>query len=81
MKKILIRFFGSHPAIVFGGCLSLLLLGIFLAFQFFDSKMLNLETRWLLASGIPILIALFVGGYIKSFKGFGVELEAIDTNQ
>jgi len=37
--------------------------------------MLNLEIKLLIVSGIPILIGLFIGGYIKNFKGFGLELE------
>jgi hypothetical protein len=36
---------------------------------------LKLDIKWLIISGIPILLGLFIGEYIKSFKGFGIEIE------
>lgn len=52
------------------------LLAIFALMQIYDSKILDLENKWLIVAGIPILIGLFLSGVIKSFKGFGIELEA-----
>ncbi|NCD71781.1 CBS domain-containing protein [Mucilaginibacter agri] len=37
---------------------------------------MKLDAKWLLVAGTPILIALIIGGYIKTFKGLGLELEA-----
>lgn len=70
------KFWNEHTALAIGSILSLGLLAIFFIFQHLGANVLNLESRWLIASGVPILVALLIGGYIKSFKGFGVELEA-----
>lgn len=56
--------------------LSVLLLIIFITFQYFEFSGLGLDERWLIVSGIPIIVGLFFGGYIKTFKGLGVEIEA-----
>jgi hypothetical protein len=54
---------------------SIILLITFSIMEIFDSKILTLDIKWLIVSGIPILIGLFLSGMIKSFKGFGIELE------
>lgn len=61
-------------------CVSAILLLTFMILQAYDLKSLNLDVKWVIVCGIPILLALFIGGYIKTFKGFGVELEA-DLNE
>lgn len=66
--------------IFFGIIISLGLFFFFLFLQEIDSKFLELETKWLIVSGIPILIALIIGGYITKFKGFGIELETLLQN-
>ena len=55
---------------------SLLLLIIFGVLQEKEAKFLTLSSQWIFLSILPILVALFVGGYITKFKGFGVELES-----
>lgn len=55
--------------------ISIILLLFFSIMQLCDSKILQLEIKWLIVSGIPILIGLLLSGVIKNFKGFGVELE------
>jgi hypothetical protein len=55
---------------------SFLLLIIFGVLQEKEAKFLTLSSQWIFLSILPILIALFVGGYITKFKGFGVELES-----
>ncbi|ODB92812.1 hypothetical protein A3197_20795 [Candidatus Thiodiazotropha endoloripes] len=74
MKKTLLKFWSHHTALVIGAIVSIVLLATFLLFQYNESNVLKLESRWLLVAGVPLLAALIVGGYIKSFKGFGVEL-------
>lgn len=76
MMKALSKFWSHHTALALGAGISLALLITFLLFQYNQSEVLKLESRWLLVSGVPLLAALLIGGYIKSFKGFGVELEA-----
>jgi len=56
--------------------LSTLLTVLFLFLKSRDYLFLNLDAKWLLVAGIPILFALFAGKYIKSFEGFGIKLEA-----
>jgi len=65
-KKIIIAGISSS-------LLLLILLGIL---QEKGAKFLTLSNQWIFLSILPILIALFVGGYITKFKGFGVELES-----
>ncbi len=50
---------------------------LFLILQHRESSLLKLESRWLIVAGVPILIGLIIGNYIKSFKGFGIELESL----
>lgn len=75
MKEI-VKFWSQHTAFAIGAVCSLVLLAIFLWFQYEAFSILKLESRWLIAASVPLLAGLVVGGYIKSFKGFGVELEA-----
>jgi hypothetical protein len=65
-----------HRLLLIAFGVSVVLLTIFLIFQYNDLKILNLDIKWVILSGIPVLIGLFIGGYIKSFKGFGLELES-----
>lgn len=62
--------------LIFGVVFSLVLLFIFGWLQSTDSKILTLPSQWIAIAVLPLLIALFIGGFIKSFKGFGIELEA-----
>lgn len=75
MKQTLKQEFRRHRLILIFSAVSLLLLIIFLVFQHNDMTLLKLDVKWLILSSIPILIGLFIGGYIKNFKGFGLELE------
>lgn len=61
--------------LVISSIISFLLLVSFLVMQYYDFKVLKLDIKWLFVSGLPVLIGLFLSGLIKSFKGFGVELE------
>ena len=70
------NFYKKHVFLFWGGGISIILFLFFLLLHYYQSDVLKLETKWLIISGIPILIALIGGGYIKSFKGFGIELEA-----
>jgi len=62
--------------LVLGFVVSAGLLGVFVLLQQAQSTFLDLPMQWLVVIFLPILVALFVGGYIKRFKGFGIELEA-----
>jgi hypothetical protein len=64
-----------YGIIILGIIASLLVLVAVLVLQETGSSILNIESRWLYVAGIPILVALIVGGYIVKFKGFGLEIE------
>lgn len=66
----------KEQKVIAGGLISFLLLIIFITLEFFDFKGLELDLKWIAVCGIPILVAVFTSGFIKVFKGFGVELEA-----
>jgi hypothetical protein len=70
------KLFNNHTMLIVCGIASIVLLFIFILLQGGKPNLLSLESRWLIVSGIPLLYALIVGGYIKSFKGFGLELES-----
>lgn len=70
------RIWEEHSILIVSSLISLALLIMFVVLQGKNSQILNLNTRWVVVAGVPILVALVAGGYIKKFKGFGVELES-----
>ncbi len=66
-----------HFPIIICAVVAIVLLIIFAILQFNDSVILKLESKWLIVAGVPILVGLIIGNYIKSFKGFGIELETL----
>lgn len=58
-----------------GIIVSVLLLALFLFLQQNDSKMLNLEIKWLIVASVPLILAILRSNVIQKFKGFGIELE------
>ena len=75
-KTRLENLWSQHPTLAAGVAASFVILVVFFVLQHYEAKVLNLDSRWVSVSLLPLLVALLVGGYIKSFKGFGVELEA-----
>ncbi|MEM9283391.1 MAG: hypothetical protein AAGA96_16330 [Verrucomicrobiota bacterium] len=41
-----------------------------------DAAFLKLEAQWIFVASFPMVLGLFIAGYITRFKGFGVELES-----
>lgn len=78
--KMSAKILEKHGLLISCIILSLLLFAVLVVLQARHASILNLETKWLLFSGVPILIALIAGGYIKKFKGFGIEVEALLKN-
>jgi hypothetical protein len=58
-----------------GAVASLFILLLLAVAHSMKATFLSLESRWLIVSGIPLLVALIAGGYLKRFKGLGIELE------
>lgn len=69
-------FLRKHTALLSGAILSAALIALFLYFRWKHYPFLDLDVKWLIVAGVPLLLSLFLGGYIKTFKGLGVELEA-----
>ncbi len=69
------KLFKDHGPLILGIVSSLLLLGLLFWLQYQTAPILQLENRWLIVAGIPLLLAIIVGGYVRRFKGFGMELE------
>lgn len=65
----------KEKTLTYGTILSLLLLALFGRLQIENNEVLNLPSHWLAVAVLPLLVALFAGGFITRFKGFGVELE------
>jgi hypothetical protein len=61
--------------IVISTLISIGLLILFLIVNLLNSDFLNLDVKWIIVSGVPLLIGLILSGAIKNFKGFGLELE------
>ncbi len=56
--------------------MSVVMLIAFGVLQHQKAAFLDLPMQWLFIACFPTLVALFVGGHITRFKGFGVELES-----
>lgn len=54
---------------------SLALAAAFIRINFKNPKLLKIDAHWLAISVLPILIVLFVNGYINKFEGFGLIIE------
>lgn len=66
----------SERTVVIGGISSLAFLGFLLVIQHHEPNLLNVPAHWIAICILPILVSLVVGGYLKSFKGWGIELES-----
>lgn len=66
----------KRNTLIVGAISSLVLLSAFGWMQANDSRFLQLPAQWLAIAILPIVVALFIGGFITRFKGFGVELES-----
>jgi hypothetical protein len=65
------------PSVVWmGAVVSVGILLLLLLIQFTKPAVLNLPAHWLALAALPLLVTLFLGGYITKFSGFGLELEA-----
>lgn len=61
--------------VLIGAIASIIIFIALLILQGTNASILKLESRWLMLAGVPLLVALIVGGYIHKFKGFGLEIE------
>lgn len=79
-------FYKNHRLVTVATIISFALLALFMWMQSKSVSALALDNKWIFVSFLPILLALLLGGYIKSFKGFGLEIESslkkpVSTNE
>jgi len=61
--------------LIYGSILSVLLLLVLGILQIKEAKVLELPPQWLAIAVLPIIISLFISGFLSRFKGFGLEIE------
>ena len=66
----------NKKILIYASFLSIALLIIFGIFRMYDSRFLELESRWLLVAGIPLFLGIIYSGLIYKFKALGVEYES-----
>ncbi len=66
--------------LIWSSSASLVTLVVFFYLQSQNSPVLSLDTRWIGLALVPVLVALMAGGFIRKFKGFGIELETLLQN-
>lgn len=66
----------KNKTLLVGIIFSIILLLMFLIIKTFKPVILELDVKWIAVSILPLILSLILGGYIKSFKGFGFEVEA-----
>ncbi|MCP5067886.1 MAG: hypothetical protein GY946_15100 [bacterium] len=66
---------GDYKMLARGGALSAGLLVLLAIGHTLGWAFLDLDSRWLLVAGVPLLVALIAGGFIRGLKGFGIEIE------
>jgi hypothetical protein len=68
--------FLKYKIVALSALLSLLMFAFFFYVQSKEPELLKLDGQWVAVSVLPVLVGLFVSGYISKFKGFGIELES-----
>jgi hypothetical protein len=63
--------------LLYGTLASLFCLTVLFVIKLSCPKLLELDVRWLIVAGVPILVSLIAGDFIKKFSGFGLDLELI----
>lgn len=59
-----------------GAIISALILTIFIFLDYKVDSLLDLSSKWVILSSVPLIVALFVGDHISYFKGFGFEIKS-----
>lgn len=65
----------SHWSLILSVFFSLILILFLIYLKSIKPGLLDIESKWLFISMLPVLIVLLTGGYIYKFKGFGIEIE------
>ena len=66
----------KNGRLLIGCAASILLLMVILVLRFLWPDLLSVDPEWLALAVIPALIGLIAAGYVRAFKGFGIEIEA-----
>lgn len=66
----------NKKLLIWTSIFSLVLLFTFGILKIYNSKLLELESRWLLVATLPIFVFIVYSGLIRKFKALGVEFES-----
>lgn len=64
-----------HWPLIVAVFFSSILISLLIYLKSSKPSLLEIESKWLALSMLPVLIVLLTGGYIYKFKGFGIEIE------
>ncbi|MGH1358657.1 MAG: CBS domain-containing protein [Burkholderiaceae bacterium] len=77
MGNVFQKLWKQHTFLVLCVGVSAFLLLLFFRLQYDGSPILGLKSQWLIVAGVPLLLGIIAGGYVKTFKGFGMEFETL----
>ena len=67
----------KKPILLWGGiAASAVLLVCLMVIRARWPELLDISSAWIGIAVLPIVVGLLAGGYVKTFKGFGIEVEA-----
>lgn len=66
---------GRYATLIYGAGLTLVLVEVFLYLKHINTPDLDLDLIWLIVAGIPLSLALILGGYLRRSPALGIKLE------
>jgi len=65
----------KYATLIYGAGLTLILVEVFLYLKHINTPDLDLDLIWLIVAGIPLSLALILGGYLRKSQALGIKLE------
>lgn len=65
----------KYATLIYGAGLTLILVEVFLYLKHIKTPDLDLDLIWLIVAGIPLSLALILGGYLRKSQALGIKLE------
>lgn len=64
-----------YATLIYGAGLTLILIEVFLYLKHLNTPDADLDLIWLIVAGIPLSLALILGGYLRKSQALGIRLE------
>jgi len=64
-----------YATLIYGAGLTLILIEVFLYLKHLNAPDADLDLVWLIVAGIPLSLALILGGYLRKSQALGIKLE------